>query len=165
MVYYRHGVDTVIPPSQSRGFSNLGSDRETHHKSPASQPGSSAFRLASHSWLTSCSTLSHAISLALSLCITIILFGFLMLLLEPWDDMQVKHTWHVIPVNWERLGDPPAGAKINLYIALKRESALIGDFSQVSDPRHPRHVLLTTPPLAPLFKCAVASFQIWCIPF
>jgi tripeptidyl-peptidase-1 len=68
--------------------------------------------------------------------------------LEPWDNMLVKHTWHAIPVNWESLGHPPAGTRINLYLALKpeRESALIDTLSEVSDPTHLRHVLLTTPP-------------------
>jgi hypothetical protein len=102
---------------------------------------------------------------ALSFIIAVLLFDFVTPL-EPWDDMQVKHTWHVVPVNWESLGDPPAGAKLNLHIALKpqREIALVDALSEVSDPRHPRHVLLTTP-LAPLFMCAAAPFQIWCIPF
>jgi hypothetical protein len=87
--------------------------------------------------------------------------------LVPWDDMRVEHTWHTVPVNWESLGHPPAGTTIDLYIALKpdRESALIDTIYEVSNPRHPRHVLLTTPPLAPLFMCTVAPFQIWCIPF
>ena len=73
------------------------------------------------------------------------------MLLEPWDDMQVKQTWNAIPVNWEGLGHPPAGTRITLHIALRPEweSALIDTVSEVSDPRHPRHVLLTTPLLTP----------------
>jgi tripeptidyl-peptidase-1 len=65
--------------------------------------------------------------------------------LEPWDDIQVKHTWHTVPVDWEGLGHPPAGSKINLHIALRpeRESALIDAVSEISDPKHPRHVLFT----------------------
>jgi hypothetical protein len=87
--------------------------------------------------------------------------------LEPWDDMKVKHTWHAIPVNWEILGHPLAGTRIKLHIALRpeRESALIDAVSEISNPRHPRHVLLTTPPLAPLFTCTASPFQIWRIPF
>jgi hypothetical protein len=87
--------------------------------------------------------------------------------LEPWGDMQVKHTWHAVPVNWESLGHPPTGTRINLYIALrpKREGALIDAVSEVSNPRHPKHVLLTTLPLVPLFTCARYPFQIWRTPF
>jgi hypothetical protein len=82
----------------------------------------------------------------------------------PWDDMRVKHTWDAVPVHWESLGHPAAGATIDLYIALEpnQESALIDTLSEVSDPRHLRHV---HPPLVPLFTSAAAPFQIWCIPF
>src|SRR6266702_6995958 len=82
--------------------------------------------------------------------------------LVPWDDTRVKHTWNAVPPNWESLGHPPAGANIDLYIALKphQESALIDALYEVSDPRNLRNVLLTTPPLAPLFTCAAAPFQI-----
>ncbi|KAI9450435.1 subtilisin-like protein [Lactarius psammicola] len=67
--------------------------------------------------------------------------------------MHVKHTWNVVPTNWESLGQPPPDATINLYIALNphQEGALIDALYQVSDHGHPRHVLLTTPPPAPLF--------------
>jgi hypothetical protein len=87
--------------------------------------------------------------------------------LGPWDDMQVKHTWHTVPVNWEGLGHPPAGTRINLYIALRPggESALIDAVSEISNPRHPKHVLLITPLLVLLFTCAVSPFQIWCTSF
>ena len=66
--------------------------------------------------------------------------------LSSWDDMQVKHTWNSIPKNWESLGHPPAGSTIRLYIALKSErgSALIEALSEVSNPRHPRQVLLSS---------------------
>ena len=86
---------------------------------------------------------------------------------SSWDDMQIKHTWNSVPVNWESLGHPPAGSTIRLYIALKseRESALIDALSEVSNPRHPRHVLLTTPPLVTLFTCVAGPFQIWRTPF
>jgi hypothetical protein len=87
--------------------------------------------------------------------------------LEPWDNMQVRHTWHAVPVGWETLGYPAAGTTIDLYIALKpeRESALVDTLYEVSEPMHPRHVLLTTPALAPLFTCAAAPFQIRCTSF
>jgi tripeptidyl-peptidase-1 len=71
--------------------------------------------------------------------LTAVLLADLVTTLEPWDDMQVKHTWHAVPVHWEGLGHPPAGTRINLHIALspERESALIDAVSEVSDPRHP----------------------------
>ena len=79
---------------------------------------------------------------------------------EHWDEMLVKHTWNSVPANWESLGNTTAGAMINLHLALKpdRESAFIDALSEVSDPAHPRHVLLTTPLLSPSFTCA-ASFR------
>ena len=83
-----------------------------------------------------------------------------------WDEMLVKHTWNAVPANWECLGNATAGAIIKLHIALKpdRESALVDALSEVSNPKHPRHVLLTTPPLVLLFTRA-APFQIWRISF
>ena len=83
-----------------------------------------------------------------------------------WDEMTVKHTWNAIPANWESLGNTTAGAMINLHIALKpdRESAWNDALFEVSNPEHPRHVLLTTPPSALLFKYAAPS-QIWRVPF
>ncbi|KAF8267952.1 subtilisin-like protein [Lactarius quietus] len=36
-----------------------------------------------------------------------------------WDDMHTKHSWKTVPKNWERLGSPPSGTTIDLYIALK----------------------------------------------
>ena len=83
--------------------------------------------------------------------------------LEHWGDMRVMHTWAAVPVNWECLGHPPAGTRINLNIAVKpeREDALTDALASISNPRHQRHVLLTTPPHAPLFACAASPFQIW----
>lgn len=87
--------------------------------------------------------------------------------LQAWDDIQVKHSWNTVPINWESLGHPPAGTTMNLYIGLKpdREGALIGALSEVSNPRHPRHVVLIHPPLEPSLMYAAAPFQIWCLPF
>src|SRR5258708_24899848 len=75
--------------------------------------------------------------------------------LELWDDMEVKHTWAAVPVNWECLGHPPASTRVKLHIALRseRESALIDTVSEVSNPSHPRHALFNTLALAPLFTC------------
>ena len=85
----------------------------------------------------------------------------------PWDDMKIKHTWHDIPVNWETLGHPPAGSTIDLNIVLQsdQETALINAVSEISNPNHSRHVLLTIPPPEPLFTCTTAPFQISGIPF
>jgi tripeptidyl-peptidase-1 len=60
---------------------------------------------------------------------------------ETWDKMVVKHTWNAVPVDWESLGHPPAGTRINLYIALKpeRESVLTDALNEISNPRHPRY--------------------------
>jgi tripeptidyl-peptidase-1 len=93
--------------------------------------------------------------------LTAVLLPDLAMSLEPWDDMQVKHAWNAVPVDWESLGHPPAGTTITLYVALKpeRESALIDALSEVSNPRHPRHILLTTPPLAPLFTWLLLHFR------
>jgi tripeptidyl-peptidase-1 len=65
---------------------------------------------------------------------------------SPWDDMAVKHKWNATPDNWVTIGHPPNGTAINLYIALKpsRENALIDALYEVSQPRHPKHVLFTT---------------------
>ena len=94
---------------------------------------------------------------ALSLLTAVILpIAFATTPSEPWHDVKVKHAWNSVPINWESQGRPPAGALITLYIALKpeRESALIDALTEVSNPKHPRYVLLTTPPLAVVFTCA-----------
>ena len=88
-------------------------------------------------------------------------------LVIPWDDMKIKHTWNAIPINWETLGHPLAGSTIHLHIVLEphRENALNDAVSEISDPNHSRHLLLTIPPPAPLLTCAAAPFQISGIPF
>ncbi|KAF8267951.1 subtilisin-like protein [Lactarius quietus] len=62
-------------------------------------------------------------------------------LLPRWDDMHTKHSWKTVPKNWERLGSPPSGTTIDLYIALKshRENALIDELYEISEPSHPRY--------------------------
>jgi hypothetical protein len=44
-----------------------------------------------------------------------------------WDDMHSKHSWSVVPEDWECSGHPPNGTTIDLYIALRRhrDDALI----------------------------------------
>ena len=66
----------------------------------------------------------------------------------PWKNMKMKHTWHGIPVNWETLGHPSAGSTIDLHIVLQpdQESVLIDAVSEISNPKHSRHVLLTIHP-------------------
>ena len=83
-----------------------------------------------------------------------------------WDEMLVKHTWNIVPANWESLGNTTAESMINLHIALMpdQEGALIDTLYEVSDPEHPRYLLITTPPFTLLFTCA-ALFQIWLISF
>ena len=77
-----------------------------------------------------------------------------------WDDMRVKHSWGSIPEKWEYHRHPPAGATIDLRVALKshHENALIDSLYEVSDPKHPKCVsvplyrtglrLLTNPSVA-----------------
>ena len=85
----------------------------------------------------------------------------------PSDDVKIKHTWHAIPANWETLGHPYPGSAIDFNIVLQpdQESALIDAVSDISNQKHSRHVILTTPTSAPSFTCAVAPLQISHIPF
>ena len=79
-----------------------------------------------------------------------------------WDDMRVKHTWNSVPANWESLGHPPAGTTIDLHVALnpQHENALIDALHEVSDPKHPKHVLFNTPPTHDVLTCAASPLQI-----
>src|SRR6266702_3577994 len=76
------------------------------------------------------------------------LANFATSLARPWDDIRVKHTWNVVPPNWDTLGNPPAGTTIDLHVALKahNENALIDALYKVSDPRSPKYVLSNTLP-------------------
>ncbi|KAF8268741.1 peptidase S8/S53 domain-containing protein [Lactarius quietus] len=61
---------------------------------------------------------------------------------EPrWDDKRVMHAWEVVPADWESPVTPPAGATIDLSIALKPhdEDALVEALYEVSNPRHPKY--------------------------
>ena len=88
----------------------------------------------------------HLLS-ALYFLIAVLLADFAMAALH-WDEMTVKHTWNAVPANWESQGNTTTGAMIKLHIALKpdRESALIDALSEISNPGHSRHVLLTLLP-------------------
>jgi tripeptidyl-peptidase-1 len=61
----------------------------------------------------------------------------------PWDEILVKHKRNAIPDNWLSMSHPPNGTTIELHIVLKpnRENALIDALHEVSQPRHPKHVL------------------------
>ncbi|KAH9041354.1 subtilisin-like protein [Lactarius pseudohatsudake] len=65
-----------------------------------------------------------------------------------WNDMHTKHRWNAIPGKWESIGQPPVGTTIDLRIALKshREHALTDAIYEVSNPKHPKHVLFFIPP-------------------
>ena|SRR5258708_4908684 len=86
--------------------------------------------------------------------------------IASWENKLVKHALDGVPPDWESLGHPSAGTVIDLHFALQpeQEGALTDALYEVSDPERARRVILTTPPLAPLFTCAAASFQIWRIP-
>lgn len=78
--------------------------------------------------------------------LAMVILGSLVRALSPrWNDLHTKHSWDVVPRNWEFLGDPPGGATIDLYIALEPhdENALIHALYRVSDPEHARHVFAT----------------------
>ena len=83
-----------------------------------------------------------------------------------WDEMWVKHTWNDTPANWESLGNPDAGEMVDLHIALisEQERALTDALSEISNPRHPRHIHFATPLLTPIFTFA-GPFQIWRISY
>ncbi|KAH9033399.1 subtilisin-like protein [Lactarius pseudohatsudake] len=55
--------------------------------------------------------------------------------------MRIKHSWNAVPENWESLGCPLNDTTIDLYVALRpyRESALIDELYEVSNPDHPRY--------------------------
>ena len=63
-------------------------------------------------------------------------------IIPRWDDTRVKHSWDTIPAKWEYYDHPPAGATIDLHLALKpyQENALIDALYEVSDPKHPKYV-------------------------
>ena len=80
-----------------------------------------------------------------------------------WSDVRVKHTWNTVPANWESLGPPPAYTTIDLFVALKpdRKNALTNALYEVSNPRHQKHVVLTTHPPVLALTYAAAPFQIY----
>ena len=80
-----------------------------------------------------------------------------------WSDVRVMHTWKSVPVNWESLGPPPANTTIDLFLALKpdRKYALTNALYEVSNPRHQKHVVLTTHPPVLVLTYAAEPFQIY----
>ena len=83
----------------------------------------------------------------ISLLIAVPLYSLEKLLVPPWDDIRVKHTWNAVPPNWETLGDPPAGTTIDLHVALMphNENALIDELYEVSVPGSPKRVFCHSP--------------------
>ncbi|KAH9161794.1 subtilisin-like protein [Lactarius sanguifluus] len=79
-----------------------------------------------------------------------------------WNDMHTKHRWNAIPSKWERIGQPPVGTSIDLHIALKphREHALTDTIDEVSNPKHPKHVLFFIPPPThvTLLRCRYGAY-------
>ncbi|KAH8987777.1 subtilisin-like protein [Lactarius hatsudake] len=79
-----------------------------------------------------------------------------------WNDMHTKHRWNAIPGKWESIGKPPVGATIDLSIALRphREHALADAIHEVSNPRHPKHVLcfILSPTHVTLLHCRYGAY-------
>jgi tripeptidyl-peptidase-1 len=85
----------------------------------------------------------------LSILAAALLAGAATSLPSHWGEILVKHKWDDLPDNWVSIGHPPNGTTITLHISLKpnRENALVDALYEVSQPEHPKHVLLTTPHL------------------
>ncbi|KAH9166920.1 subtilisin-like protein [Lactarius sanguifluus] len=79
-----------------------------------------------------------------------------------WNVMHTKHRWDAIPGKWESIGQPPVGTTIDLRIALKshREHALTDAVHEVSNPKHPKHVLFFIPPPThvTLLRCRYGAY-------
>ncbi|KAH8992173.1 subtilisin-like protein [Lactarius akahatsu] len=76
--------------------------------------------------------------------------------------MHTKHRWNAIPGKWESIGQPHIGTTIDLRIALKphREHALTDAVYEVSNPKHPKHVLFFIPPPThvTLLRCRYGAY-------
>jgi hypothetical protein len=89
----------------------------------------------------------HILSvLRLSVLAAMLLASLATPLPSPWGEMLVKHKWVYVPDKWVTLGHPPNGTTIDIHIVLKpkRENALIDVLQEISQPRHPKHVIFTT---------------------
>ncbi|KAH8987735.1 subtilisin-like protein [Lactarius hatsudake] len=79
-----------------------------------------------------------------------------------WNDLHTKHRWDAIPGKWESIGQPPVGTTIDLRIALKshREHALTDAIYEVSNPKHPKHVLffIAPPTHVTLLRCRYGAY-------
>jgi hypothetical protein len=85
--------------------------------------------------------------------------SYLAKILSPrWNDMHTRHSWNIVPRNWECLGAPPGGTTIDLYIALEphNETALIHALYRVSDPDYSGRVLHHSCPLKASYALANA---------
>ncbi|KAF8256819.1 peptidase S8/S53 domain-containing protein [Lactarius quietus] len=58
-----------------------------------------------------------------------------------WEDVQVKHSWSLVPDDWTNLGQPATDTTIDLHTALKaqNESALTDALYEVSSPDHSKY--------------------------
>ena len=103
-------------------------------------------------WLTVLSVLS-----------AVVLAGQAMPPAPLWSDVRVMHTWNTVPENWESLGPPLANTTIDLFVTLQpdRKNALTNALYEVSNPRHRKHVILTTHPPVLVLTFAAAPFQIY----
>ena len=70
-----------------------------------------------------------------------------------WDNMRLKHSWDAVPENGMLLDYLPTSTTVNLNVALqpRQVSASIDTLDEVSDFRHPKHVLTTTGSLTYVF--------------
>ncbi|KAF8268688.1 subtilisin-like protein [Lactarius quietus] len=86
----------------------------------------------------------HHLLLPLTFSLAVGLLGGAATPLTPnWNNRQIKHRWNAIPGKWDSIGRPPVGTTIDLRIALKPqyENALSDALYEVSNPKHPRHIL------------------------
>ncbi|KAF8262652.1 peptidase S8/S53 domain-containing protein [Lactarius quietus] len=78
---------------------------------------------------------------ALFLVTTASLSGLKTSFTPRWEDVQVKHSWSLVPDDWTSLGQPATDTTIDLHIALKaqNESALTDALYEVSSLDHSKY--------------------------
>ncbi|KAF8259313.1 subtilisin-like protein [Lactarius quietus] len=83
----------------------------------------------------------HHILFALSIVLTASLSVLETSFTPRWEDVQVKHSWSLVPDDWTNLGQPATDTTIDLHIALKaqNESALTDALYEVSSPDHSKY--------------------------
>ncbi|KAI9434351.1 hypothetical protein H4582DRAFT_794261 [Lactarius indigo] len=72
-----------------------------------------------------------------------------------WGGIWVKHSWSIVPENWESPGHPPAGATINLHVVFKsqREGAFVDTLLWVSDTAHQKYRAHLSKELVTTLRC------------